>query len=345
MAVLFAAYPKNSTARSQMIPQAQLEVPRQSVFMVQSLPISCFACRVVWCCSYMSQNAPSEFHFHHYGLPPGPRICFDDSDDVLVAISLTAWWLFSFCSTYSCIKDLFVPPAPSMLIQKSFSSVFFILEPCYGLGRSSSAWQPFSRVLCEDFWHFVILISFTIATLVQPRLPQGVSRIIETLTTSKLASGYAGRCWRLGTSQLPTQTMDFFFSIHTSNSTCFHASRASCFTRFITFILSCFMVSCFGASPQGRKIQFCFVQVGLVSGKVSKRTRHWCVTSLQDTLLWTSVACMWSPSSVCGFPRHFPFFGMGCWLSVSASLPLDRPLPPLFCSCFHPVDNLVDLLQ
>ena len=41
MAVWFAAYPKNSTARSQMIPQAQLEVLRQSVFMVQSLPISC----------------------------------------------------------------------------------------------------------------------------------------------------------------------------------------------------------------------------------------------------------------------------------------------------------------
>ena len=34
MAVWFAAYPKNSTARSQMIPQAQLEVPRQSVFTV-----------------------------------------------------------------------------------------------------------------------------------------------------------------------------------------------------------------------------------------------------------------------------------------------------------------------
>ena len=34
MAVWFAAYPKNSTARSQMIPQVQLEVPRQSVSTV-----------------------------------------------------------------------------------------------------------------------------------------------------------------------------------------------------------------------------------------------------------------------------------------------------------------------
>ena len=342
MAVWFAAYPKNSAARSQMIPQAQLEVPRQSVFMVQSLPISCFACRVVWCCSYMSQNAPSEFHFHHYGLPPGPRICFDDSDDVLVAISLTAWWLFSFCSTYSCIKDLFVPPVPPCLSRSLFLQYFSFLNHVMAL-----VVLPQLGSLSLVCWHFVILISFTIATLVQPRLPQGVSRIIETLTTSKLASGYAGRCWRLGTSQLPTQTMDFFQHSY------FKLNVLSCLTRFMlhalhnvySFMLHMLHGKLFWSIASGTEdtILLCLGWSG--EWQSVQRTRHWCVTSLQDTLLWTSVACMWSPSSVCGFPRHFPFFGMGCWLSVSASLPLDRPPPPLFCSCFHPVDNLVDLLQ
>ena len=58
-----------------------------------------------------------------------------------------------------------------------------------------------------------------------------MSRIIETLTTSKLASGYAGRCWRLGTSQLPTQTMDFFQHSY------FKFNVLSCLTRFMLHAL------------------------------------------------------------------------------------------------------------
>ena len=135
-----------------------------------------------------------------------------------------------------------------------------------------------------------------------------MSRIIETLTTSKLASGYAGRCWRLGTSQRPTQTMDFFQHSY------FKLNVLSCLTRFMLHALH-------------------NVYSFMLHGKL-----FWCIASgTEDTIL----LCLgWS-----GEWQSVPFFGMGCWLSVSASLPLDRPPPPLFCSCFHPVDNLVDLLQ